>query len=280
MARTAWRERQSTVRVPTENHEHNVAYHESGSGDPVTVFLHGIPTWGFLFREVHDAAGHAIVPDLAGWGYTQHVGSGEFDRSLAVQERLVRNLLDELGHESVQVVGHDTGGSVALRLAVYSDLVDRLVLSNIGSYDSWPIEFVAELSVPEGAGGRSWTDDDVAETVEMMIEQGTSEGRATEEFVDGITAPLVGGPQPPNTISRHASAYSVNHTTELTPHLGDIEAPTLLLWGEEDGFQPPRWADELASDLPNAEREFLAARHWLMQDEPRAYRAALEAFLD
>lgn len=72
----------------------------------------------------------------------------------------------------------------------------------------------------------------------------------------------------------------MNHTTELTPHLGEIEVPTLLLWGEEDQFQPPKWADKLASDLPNAEKEFLQARHWLMQDQPEEYRAALGEFVD
>lgn len=35
---------QSTVRVQTDNHEHDVAYYESGGDDPVTVFLHDIPT--------------------------------------------------------------------------------------------------------------------------------------------------------------------------------------------------------------------------------------------
>lgn len=275
-----WRAEQSTVTVATENHEHEVAYYESGSGDPVTVFLHGIPTWGFLFRDVYDIVEHAIVPDLAGWGYSEHVGEGEFDRALNVQETLVRNLLDELGHDSVQIVSHDTGGSVALRLAVYSDVVDRLVLSNIGSYDSWPVEFVVDMSVPEGAGGPSWTTDAVEERLEMMIGAGTSEGRATDEFVQGIKAPFVDGPRAANAISRHASAYNVNHTTELTPHLGDVDAPTLLLWGKNDEFQPPKWAEKLEADLPDAETEHLDTRHWLMQDDPEGYRAAIDGFFD
>lgn len=158
-------------------------------------------------------------------------------------------------------------------------MVERLVLSNIGSYDSWPVEFVVDLSVPEGAGGRSWSYDDVEETLEMMIGQGTSEGRATDEFVDGIKALFLDGPRAANAISRHASAYNVNHTTELTPHLDEIEAPTLLLWGEKGQFQPPKWADKLASDLPDAEKEYLPARHWLMQDLPEEYRTALGEFV-
>lgn len=276
---TEWQADQETVRVETQHHAFDVAYVEAGSGEPVTVFLHGIPTWGHLFRDVYEAADHAVVPDLAGWGYTEHVGHGGFDRSIAVQETLVRNFLEELGIDSVQIVSHDTGGSVALRLAVYTDVVDRLVLSNIGSYNSWPVKFVVDMGLPEGAGGKEWELEDVEERIEMMANLGTSEGRDTEEFVTGVKAPFVDGPQPSNGIARHASAYNVNHTEELTPHLGDVDVPTLLLWGADDGFQPPKWADKLSQDLPNTEKEYLTARHWLMQDQPVEYRTALEAFL-
>jgi len=274
-----WEQKQEAVHAETEHHEFDVAYVEEGTGDTVTLFLHGIPTWGFLFRDVYKAADHAIVPDLAGWGYTEHVGPGGYDRSIAVQTDLVRSFIEELGFESVQVVGHDTGGSVALRLAVYEDVVDRLVLSNIGSYNSWPVEFVIEMGTPEGAGGIDWTFEKVEQRIEKMANLGTSDGRDTEEFVTGLKGPFVDGPRAANAISRHASAYNVNHTEELTPHLEDVEVPTLLLWGADDVFQPPKWADKLADDLPNTEKEYLTARHWLTQDEPVAYRTALEDFL-
>lgn len=280
MDHATWQSTQDTVRVETDYHKFDVAYVEEGAGDPATVFLHGIPTWGFLFRDAYDAVNHAFVPDLAGWGWTEHIGPGEYDRSLAVQETLVVNLLDELGLETAQIVGHDTGGSIALRLAVHTDRVERLVLSNIGSYDSWPVQFVADISVPEGAGGGEWIPDRVEETFDKMLDLGTSEGRATEEFVTGMKAPFFDGPRADNDISRHASAYNVNHTTELTPFLDQIEAPTLLLWGAEDDFQPPKWADKLAEDIPDTRKEYLSARHWLMQDELTAYRSALEEFLE
>jgi pimeloyl-ACP methyl ester carboxylesterase len=94
-----------------------VAYREGGDpGDDVvpTLFVHGIPTWGFLLRDVREAAAHHVVPDLVGTGYTDHVGDGGYDRPIRVQERVLRRLLDALGHDRMQVVAHDIGGGVAL----------------------------------------------------------------------------------------------------------------------------------------------------------------------
>ena len=277
MDHESWHDAQSTVRVTVDGHEFDIAYAESGTGDPVTLFLHGIPTWSFLFRNVYEAAEHAIVPDFPGYGYTEHLGDGGHDRSVRMMEKTAVALLDALGVDSAQVVAHDLGGGAALRLAVNTDRVDRLVLSNAVCYDSWPVEFIHELGLPDPA--REWTHDEVAEKLDYAFGSGTyDDAAATEEFVEGMKAPFRDAD--PTRLARNAIATNTNHTTELTPRLDRIDAPTLLLWGGEDVLQPPEWADRLAEDVPHAEKEYLdRAFHWVMQDRPDAYSDALDTFL-
>lgn len=279
MTHTDWVAAQESVRVETTRHEFDVAYREAGSGDPVTVFLHGIPTWGYLFRDVYTAAGHAVVPDLAGYGYTEHVGPGGYDRSIRLQEELLETFLDERGHDSVQLVAHDIGGSTALRFAAHNpDRVEKLVFSNIGCYDNWPVPFIHGQGQPDEA--REVTEADLDETLQFVFGDGTV-GDDNDAFVAGMKAPFLERDREPQALARNAVSTNTNHTLEVSHLIPDIDAPALLLWGADDVLVPTKWADKLAGDLPNAETEYLAdAYHWVMQDRPDAYRTALEQFLD
>jgi pimeloyl-ACP methyl ester carboxylesterase len=273
-----WQDGQETVRVAAGDHAFDVAYREFGDPDErPTLFLHGIPTWGFLFREVVEAAPHAVVPDLPGYGYTRHRGPGGYDRSVRAQEAYVSAFLDALGYDSVGVVGHDIGGSTALRLAVRSDRVDRLVLSNAGTFDSWPYAPVAEWGFPDRA--RTATYAEVAEWLRDTFAGGLYDGaRATDEFLDGMVAPFM--ERPVTDLSRNAVALNTNHTLELVGRHDEVEAPTLLLWGRPGSGQHVGYADRLAEAVPDVERRYVdGSGHWVLQDRPDAYRAELAAFL-
>jgi len=51
--------------------------------------------------------------------------------------------------------------------------------------------------------------------------------------------------------------------------LGAIEAPALVLWGEEDPYIPVAFADAYGAALPNATVERLSgAGHWPWLDRP------------
>lgn len=102
------------------------------------VFLHGIPTNSYLFRGQFDAVAaerRAIAPDMVGYGNSAMYDG--FDRSIRAQETAIHDLVDELGLDEIDFVGHDLGGGVGLRYAARSpDAIDRLVLSNSVAYDS------------------------------------------------------------------------------------------------------------------------------------------------
>lgn len=107
-------------------------YHDLGDGAPV-LLLHGsgpgVSAWAnwrlpmpFL-TERH----RVIAPDLAGFGYSQVPDDWEFSTETWLQQ--IVDLLDELGLDTVSVVGNSFGGSMALALAIaHPERVDRIVL--------------------------------------------------------------------------------------------------------------------------------------------------------
>ena len=146
----AFRRRQRSVELEGLSYRPlRVAWTDLGDGVPV-ILLHGIPTWSFLYNEVIPLLAqqaHVIAPDFLGHGYSDR--RDFFDRSLLAQTDMIMRLMDHLGIERADFVGHDTGGGVALIMAInHPERVARLVLTNVVAYDSWPIDEMIALCNP------------------------------------------------------------------------------------------------------------------------------------
>ncbi|MFB6172152.1 MAG: alpha/beta fold hydrolase [Haloarculaceae archaeon] len=270
----AWSDQQESTTVTVDGHDVSMAYRDEGSGDPV-VFLHGIPTWSYLWRQVApelEDEYRTIVPDLVGYGNSD-MRDG-FDRSIRAQERAVLDLLDDLGVEETAVVAHDIGGGVALRLAAHHpDRVSKLVCSNAVCYDSWPVEFVNDLGLPRTA---EESVDAVHDRLAGAFRQGVHADDPDETFIEGMAAPW-STEAGTVSLSRCAVATNTNHTTEI-PY-GDIDADLLCLWGGDDVMQPVEYAERLVDDVGGDLVTLDDAYHWVVQDRAEAYVEELRAFL-
>lgn len=90
-----------------------MSYREAGSGQSI-VFLHGNPTSSYLWRNVLPAladVGHCLAPDLIGMGSS---GKPEIDYTFDDHARYLDAWIDAMELETVVLVGHDWGGSLAL----------------------------------------------------------------------------------------------------------------------------------------------------------------------
>lgn len=273
-----WSDAQESTTVSVDGHDLEVAYYEAGAGngDPV-VFLHGIPTNSYLWRHAAPAVAenhHVIAPDMIGYGNSSQFDG--FDRSLRAQEAAIDGLFSDLGFDTVSLVGHDLGGGVFLRYACHDpDAVERLVLSNSVAYDSWPIQIITDLGLPESARENS------PEEIQGMLDglfRGTLWGEDPDEaFLEGMKAPW-NSEEGVTSLVRNAIATNTSHTTEVDP--SDVTAETLLLWGLEDEFQPVQWAERLEEDIPQCELVGLdEANHWVPEDRPEAFVDHLREFL-
>jgi haloalkane dehalogenase len=114
-----------------------LAHLDEGDGAPV-VFLHGEPTWSFLWRKVippvRDAGFRCIAPDLPGFGRSDkpiELGWYSYDRHV----QAVAPLLEQLDLREATVVVHDWGGPIGLRLAVeHPERIARIVILDTGLF--------------------------------------------------------------------------------------------------------------------------------------------------
>ena len=132
-----------------------IAYTDLGTapgGVPPVIAMHGIPTWSYLYHDVLDELAtvtRVIAPDFIGHGWSDR--RDMFDRSLVAQRAMIVALMDYLCIDRATLIGHDTGGGVALMMGIENpDRVARLVLSNIVAYDSWPIDDMIAAGTPIG----------------------------------------------------------------------------------------------------------------------------------
>jgi len=271
-----WTAAQETATVTVDGHELDVAYYDEGAGDPV-VFLHGIPTNSYLWRDVVPpiaAERRVVVPDMIGYGNSSMFDG--FDRSIRAQEEAITELLSTLDVGNPSLVGHDLGGGVFLRYAAHHpDAVDELVLSNAIAYDSWPIQLITDLGLPETA--RETGVEELQAMLDDLFRDTLYGSEHSEAFLDGMTTPW-NSEAGVTSLVRNAISTNTNHTTEIDPKR--IEARTLLLWGADDQFQSIEWAERLHEDIETAELIGLDdANHWVMEDRPDAYRDELADFL-
>lgn len=256
----------------------DIAYTDIGSGYPL-LLLHGIPTWSYLYHNVIDQLAkkfRVIAPDFLGHGSSDL--RDVFDRSIVVQSKVVLKLMDYLGLEKAHIAGHDTGGGVSLILAInHPQRINRLVLSNIVAYDSWPIDDMLALGNPE------WITKPINEIADFLkegFELGLSRPETlTKYFIDGIRQPYL-TEEGKISLIRNASSLNTNHTTNLIHRHKNISAETLVLWGVDDPWQTIRDGERLAEEIPNARLVRLEnVSHWLQQDAPDEYVFHLLEFL-
>jgi pimeloyl-ACP methyl ester carboxylesterase len=270
-----WKQFQAMQKV-AEIGERFVSYVDEGAGEPV-ILIHGIPTWGYLWHRlvpVLAEQNRVLAPDLIGFGYSDK--SDDFDRSIARQAEMIDALMGQLEIERANIVAHDIGGGVALRLAtLYPHRVNKLCLMNSVSYDSWAIEAMIQLGHPGAYTAASAT---TIAALRQMLKQGFNE-TPDDEILDGILAPYsteVGK----LSLIRNATALNTNLTTEITRLLHKIEARTLILWGMDDKFQLLKFGKRLSNDIPNAKLiQIKDAGHFVMLDQPEEVADHVFSFL-
>lgn len=255
------------------------SYLTAGTGPPV-LLLHGT-YWSLVWRPVVDllAAGGLcpIAVDLKGCGRSEgdlDLVTGSVPGLTAWVERFVDALkLDE----PLAVVGHDIGGAIAQRMVVRGrHRVDRIGLVNSVSYDSWPVPGVRRFRDP--AVVAHTTTEEVVASRRLSLAKAVGrplDPRETEEYLS---------PWRERRVARSwmalAGAADSRYTQELMAELRQSVVPMLLIWGEDDEFQPIAYAEQLSGELPDATLVRIpGAGHIPMENDPRRVAAALIAFV-
>ena len=248
--------------------EHRTNYHEVGRGQPLFL-LHGsgpgVSGWG-NWKGVMAELGerfHVIVPDIAGFGFTEFKPESKYDIKLWVRHLV--GIMDTLGIEKASFVGNSFGGALAIGLALFDkSRVDRIVLlgTPAGEFEQTPGLRSAATYEPSmdamEAAMRLFPYDQSIITPEMIRSRYEASARpgAQDALKRLVPQPNPDGP----TIVKGFPAAAV----------AAIEAPVLVLHGREDRVVPPQCGLLLAQNIPGADRPlFGRCGHWV-QVERRA----------
>ncbi len=258
---------------------HRIAYFDEGQG-PVALLIHGIPTSSLLWRDIIPvlAQTHRVVaPDMLNYGQSDKPAHA--DVSIAAQSRLMVGLLDALGIARADVVGHDIGGGVAQLIVVnHPQRVNKLVLASSVSFDSWPIPEFLPLQDPATEAAMS------LDAFQTMMRGFLPQGVYRPESLGSAALECLlqpwQGEAGKRALFRNFRRLNSEYTAAIAEQLAHIEAPTLILWGRQDPFQKPIYAERLQRAIPGACLQwFDEAAHWLMEEKPQEVAAALQAFL-
>lgn len=267
-------------------------YVEAGEG-PLVVLLHGFPDFWYTWRHqipALAAAGYRVVaPDMRGYNLSDK------PRGIAPYqiEHLcgdVAGLIRHLGEERAAVVGHDWGGGVAWLFAMrYPEMLNRLAILNLPHpvrmleglktlrqlLRSWYMFFFQLPWLPE-AGMRAGN---YRALREVLRHDPARPGAFTPADIDRYVEAM----SRPGALTASINYYRAlrrRSPAEMRAMLRPVEAPVLIIWGEQDRYlraelaEPGReWApDQRVVRLPTAS-------HWVQHDEPERVNELLVAFL-
>ncbi len=254
-----------------------VAYDRLGHGAPL-VLVHGTPSWSFLWRRVAPmlAADFTVhLFDLLGYGDSEQ--GDALDVSIAAQSRMLTELLDLWGLDQPLIAGHDIGGAIVLR----AHLVEGRALKRIALVDS--VVFNPWLT-PTTTHIRAHLDTYRTMPVHIYEQVVRAHLRTAvhrpldEETLAGYMKPWRGTTGQAAYFHKIAQFEEMD-TAVLEPLLGKITAPTLIVWGENDGWIAPSVADRLHRAIAGSRLSLIAgAGHFCTEDAPEAVAQALSGF--
>lgn len=235
-------------------------------GDTPIVYVHGVPSSSYDWLPFLERTG-GYAPDLPGFG--DSAKPAHFDYSIEGYGRFLRAYVDHLGLERFSLVMHDWG-AVGLALAqAIPGRVDRLVAINVVPFTPgyrwhrvariWRTPLIGELFM-----GYSWKGGMRRASREWLA----APGPAPEEMVDAFWRHWDHGTQ--RAILKLYRSAPPPVLAAAGDRLGEVKAPALVLWGTEDPYLPPSFAQALADRLggPAEVSEIEGARHWPWLDDP------------
>jgi pimeloyl-ACP methyl ester carboxylesterase len=234
-------------------------------GDPV-LYLHGAPTSSDDWIPFLELTG-GIAPDLPGFGRSSK--SGHLDYSMAGHADFLAPFLEHLGIGRFKLVAHDWGAAGGLVLAQRDPgRVERLVL-----VDATPLLDGFEWH----RVGRIWRRPAIGElamgsTSRWMLARALRRGSVRpdawpKERVASVWDQFDHGTQ--RAILRLHRDADPSRLAAAGLGLEELDAPTLIVWGERDPWLGAELAQRYADRIGQAEVEVIEdAGHWPWLDRP------------
>ena len=271
-------------------------YVDEGPRDAhVVVFLHGNPSWSWIWRSsiaaVVEAGYRAVSLDLAGMGFS--------DRPSMMSDYTVERhvewtraaLVDAIGLSGFTFVLHDWGGIIGMRIAAEQpNLVTGMSISNTGLPSRDPSDPLPDdASRPRGAfaGFQKFAREAPSWEPWTMLE-GMMVTPVRDDVRAGYHAPY---PDDTHTIGSRAFTQLLPTTPDnpmLVPNwhawnvLDQWTNPVVTIFSDKDIVAPTGW-EAIVRRIPGARGEphviLNGGGHFLQEDIPAPFNDALVSWL-
>ena len=228
--------------------DHRWEYAEGGQGEPV-VLLHGFAAskeiWMRMVCEMPDGYRY-VIPDLPGFGNSSYLPDADYD--VASQVARLHAFVQQIGLTRFHLIGNSMGGNLA---ALYAASHPQQVAS-------------LALFAPSGVAQPTpspYTRDYLERGQPTLVVGSRADYRRVfgDAFVDPPFVPgFILDTLADMQIARRDDYLRMyqqfwHKRTPLEPLLGQIGAPVLLLWGDQDRILDVSAAQVFKQGLPQAE---------------------------
>lgn len=234
---------------PIESRHETVRFHyvESGTGETI-ILVHSVGQSLYTFNKIIAKLAHkynVIAVDLPGHGYSDTPDSFEF--SVEDYAESLARFMDAMGIGTAHMLGFSMGADYAIKFAAkHKERIDKLILIAPGGITmNMPFSVrLLETSLLGHFAGNVFSKKSVAK----LLNECTFDHTILKEHdIEQCFNPLL-NPDVRYSIRRCANAFDEEDALD---ELRNVEAETLLLWGDEDKWHPLEMRDEYLASIKN-----------------------------
>ncbi len=257
-----------------------VHYIDEGQG-PAFLFLHGNPTWSFLYRHIVSGLRdrfRCIALDYPGFGLS--TAPPGYGYTAAEQSRVVETFVTQLGLRAISMMVHDWGGPIGLSVAVRHP--ERFRALVIGNTWGWPIrddkitERFSKIMGSDVLGGFLVRRLDMFVNVFMRMNVKRKKLTSAEMGMYKRPHPTPESRVPVHVLPRQLLAAHdlLTEVEQGLPALAHL--PVLIVWGDRDQAFKERQRLRWEATFPSHRTVILnGAAHYIQEDAPDEIVAAI-----
>jgi pimeloyl-ACP methyl ester carboxylesterase len=247
-----------------------IHYIEAGLG-PTVILLHGLggssQNWAFTIGPLSQQF-HVVVPDQIGFGKSD---KPVINYRVRTYVDFLNEFCKQLKIDRATLVGNSMGGWIAAAYTIaFPDKVERLVLADTTGYAP-PANFDYKSLYGLNPSTREGMK-------QMAMKVFFNKAFTTDDVIDKVLAQRMSA----------GDGYTINSLIEsvgrredfLDGQLEKIKAPTLIVWGREDGLVALSEGERLNKDIANSKLVvFDRCGHFPQVEKAGEFNAALLEFL-
>ncbi|WP_068639593.1 alpha/beta fold hydrolase [Thauera butanivorans] len=254
------------IRLEVNELDVQVHYNDCGAGAETVVMLHGsgpgATGWANFHRNVDAFVGagyRVLLLDCLGWGKSDPIVCTGSRSDLNAQT--LKALLDALQLDKVHIVGNSMGGHSAVAFALSNPArVGKLIL--MGGGTGGPSQFVPMPTEGIKLLQGLYREPTIENLKKMMNVFVFDPGSMTEALFQARLDNMLARKDHLENFVKSLAA-NPRQFPDQGSRLGEITAPTLVIWGRDDRFVPMDVGLRLIWGMPNAELHiFNRCGHW------------------